>query len=69
MCSQSLTWHLRLFGGSPQALPNPDEDFTKFIGLVRDANRKEPDVWSPYSRGPRHWVFTQDLSLYYSPNR
>ena len=57
-----------LLFGSGQELPNPMDNWDAFMLAIRGANGREPEVWSPYSRGPRHWIFTQDLSLAYNPS-
>jgi hypothetical protein len=54
---------------SPNQLPNPMENWDGFLQLVREANKREPEVWSPNSRGARHWIFAQDLNLTYSPSK
>jgi hypothetical protein len=56
-----------LLFGSVTELPNPMDNWDAFLRQIRDANQREPEVWSPYSRGARHWIFAQDLNLAYSP--
>jgi hypothetical protein len=56
-----------LLFNSVSDLPNPMDNWDTFLAKIKDANRREQEVWSPYSRGARHWVFIQDLNLAYSP--